>query len=67
MTTKRRLLLGVIDAAGKVQPQPVVAELQAETVMAWTPLDGCEPPATTPLRALLDLRTMTVHHIKKNA
>lgn len=52
------LLLGVrLD--GTVRPTPVIAEIESDgrTVLSHRPLDGIEPPATTPLRALLDLDT----------
>lgn len=56
------LLLGTRDSLGRVTPRPVVVALNADgTVAHWHPLGPCEPPSTTPLRALLDLPSLTLH------
>lgn len=55
------LLLGTRDSRGRISPTPVIATIAPDgKVAAWHPLGACEPPATTPLRALLDLPTLTL-------
>lgn len=58
----KHLLLGTRDSLGRITPQPVIVALDADgNVAAWHPLGSCEPHSTTPLRAILDLRTLTIH------
>lgn len=54
------LLLGTIDARGHISPTPIVVTLNDGHVTHWSPLTGHEPAATTPLRALLHLPTLTL-------
>lgn len=55
MTTERRLLLlGTVDADGRVNPTPVVAQVAADgTATAHEELGACEPHSTVAVRALL--------------
>lgn len=66
MTSERRLLLGTVNADGRVDPTPVVVCLSDGRVVSWQPLGSCEPPATIPMRALLQLPTLAIVTLKKN-
>ena len=62
MTSERRLLLGIRRPDGSVDPTPVVVDLDSDgSVASWQPLGACEPHSTTPLRALLQLPSLTLH------
>lgn len=55
------LLLGIRDSDGRITPDPIIVTIAPDgSVAAWHPLGACEPPSTTPLRALLDLPTLTL-------
>lgn len=56
------LIPGSIREDGTIDPTPLIIELSpAGQVLTHTPLGRIEPPATTPLRALLHLPTLTLH------
>lgn len=55
------LLLGIRDSDGRITPTPVIVTLTPDgKVAAWHPLGAHEPHSTTPLRALLDLPTLSL-------
>lgn len=66
MTSERRLLLGTVNADGRVDPTPVVVRVAGNRVVSWQPLGSCEPPATVPMRALLQLPSLSIVTLKKN-
>lgn len=55
------LLLGTRDSRGNITALPIIVTLDADgTVAEWHPLTSCEPHSTTPLRAILDLPSLTI-------
>ncbi len=66
MNSEQRLLLGIVDADGRIDPTPVVVRVVGKRVVSWHPLGSCEPPATIPMRALLQLPSLAIVTLKKN-
>lgn len=63
--TLRHILPGSIRPDGSIDPTPLIVELDDDgQVISHAPLGRIEPPATTPLRALLDLQTLTIRSLK---
>lgn len=60
------LLPGSIRPDGSIDPTPLIVELtDAGIVKSYAPLGRIEPPQTIPLRALLDLQTLSLHPITR--
>jgi len=66
MNSEQRLLLGTVNADGRVDHTPVVVRVTGGRVVSWQPLGSCEPPATIPMRALLQLPSLAIVTLKKN-
>lgn len=58
---KRHVLPGIIDKTGRVDPRPVIVDLDSDgNVVAFEMLEGHEPPFTTPLYAMLRLEDLAL-------